>query len=141
MEQKQDKPQFVVCIKNEGYIASLELRKIYQVLPDAIADAHRLIRVIDESGEDYLYPEDDFAPITVPRTWIEALAVFGRHTKESEVVAVERMPWAYLGPSIVLPGLFTRTRRCRRSIRRRTRLAVLRTRPDHQCKIEIKRAR
>jgi hypothetical protein len=75
MEQKQDKPQFVVCIKNEGYSASLELRKIYRVLPDATAGAHRLIRVIDESGEDYLYPQDYFAPITLPETLVEALAL------------------------------------------------------------------
>jgi hypothetical protein len=75
MEQKQDKPQFVVCIKNEGYNASLELRKIYRVVPDASAAAHRLIRVIDESDEDYLYPQDYFAPITLPETLVEALAL------------------------------------------------------------------
>lgn len=75
MEHKQDKPQFVVCIKNEGYSASLELRKIYQVVPDATAADHRLTRVIDEFGEDYLYPEDYFAPITLPETLVEALAL------------------------------------------------------------------
>jgi hypothetical protein len=51
---------FVVCVKNEGYPASLELRKIYQVLPDARAVEHQMIRVIDESGEDYLYPANYF---------------------------------------------------------------------------------
>ena len=56
-------PQFVVCIRNEDYPASLELRKIYQVIPDAGASRHHYIRIIDESGEDYLYPEDHFAPI------------------------------------------------------------------------------
>jgi len=75
MTQKQVKLQFVVCIKNEGYGASLELRKIYRVLPDTDAATHRLIRVIDESGEDYLYPEDYFAPITLPDTLVEALAL------------------------------------------------------------------
>jgi hypothetical protein len=75
MEQKQDKTQFVVCIKNEGYSASLELRKIYRVVPDDAAAAHRLIRVIDESDEDYLYPQDYFAPITLPETLVEALAL------------------------------------------------------------------
>ena len=55
--------QFVVCVNNEDYPASLERRKIYQVIPDARAAEHRLIRVIDESGEDYLYPADYFVTI------------------------------------------------------------------------------
>ena len=54
------KKRFVVCVRNTGYPASLELRKIYQALPDADAEAHSLVRVIDESGEDYLYPEKFF---------------------------------------------------------------------------------
>lgn len=54
---------FVVCIKNTDYAASLEVRKIYQVLPDLKANLHQMIRVIDESGEDYLYPHDYFMPI------------------------------------------------------------------------------
>ena len=58
--------RFVICIKNEGYLASLELRKIYQVLPDEKAAKHRLIRLIDESGEDYLFPADFFVPIELP---------------------------------------------------------------------------
>lgn len=57
---------FAVCIKNTGYPASLELHKIYQVIPDdAAADGD--IRIIDESGEDYLYPADWFAEIEVPK--------------------------------------------------------------------------
>ena len=59
--------QFVLCVKNEGYPASLELRKMYQVIPDNYADKHRLIRVIDESGEDYLYPADCFVHIELPQ--------------------------------------------------------------------------
>ena len=55
--------RFVVCLKNRGYEASLERRKIYRVLPDPDAAKHRQIRVIDESGDDYLYPENFFAPI------------------------------------------------------------------------------
>ncbi|MCH8243990.1 MAG: hypothetical protein IH897_15470 [Planctomycetes bacterium] len=72
---KQIEPQFVVCLKNDGYSASLEPRKIYRVVPDSDAATHQLIRVIDESGEDYLYPEEYFAPITLPKTLIESLAV------------------------------------------------------------------
>lgn len=57
--------EFVVCIKNTDYTASLEVRKIYQVLPDSPANNHQMIRVIDESGEDYLYPNSYFIPITL----------------------------------------------------------------------------
>lgn len=59
-------PKFVVCINNNDYLASLELHKIYQVLPDADAAADGDLRVIDESGEDYLYSADRFVPIVVP---------------------------------------------------------------------------
>ena len=72
---KQIEPQFVVCLKNDGYSASLEPRKIYRVVLDSDAATHQLIRVIDESGEDYLYPEEYFAPITLPKTLIESLSV------------------------------------------------------------------
>jgi hypothetical protein len=60
-------PKFVVCIKNKNYPASLELRKIYQVVDDKQAVEHHHLRVIDESGEDYLYPADYFVPIEVPK--------------------------------------------------------------------------
>jgi hypothetical protein len=67
MKQYNSKPQFAVCIKNEGYSASLEARKIYQVVPDVQATEHQYIRVIDESGEDYLYPMDYFVLIELPQ--------------------------------------------------------------------------
>ena len=60
--------QLVLCVRNKGYEASLERRKIYQVLPDRDAAAHGQLRVIDESGEDYLYPQGFFVPITLPKT-------------------------------------------------------------------------
>ena len=59
--------QLVLCLRNKGYEVSLERRKIYQVLPDRAAAAHHQLRVIDESGEDYLYPESYFAPIALPQ--------------------------------------------------------------------------
>jgi hypothetical protein len=59
--------QFVVCLRNKGYDVSLERRKIYQVLPDPRAAKHGLIRVVDESGDDYLYPQAFFAPIELPQ--------------------------------------------------------------------------
>ena len=64
---KPSAKQFVVCLKNKGYEVSLERRKIYQVLPDPEAAKHRQIRVIDESGEHYLYPQVFFAPIELPQ--------------------------------------------------------------------------
>ena len=50
---------------NEGYPASLDRRKIYVALPDAAAEKHGLIRVVDESGEDYLYPKAFFRPLAL----------------------------------------------------------------------------
>jgi len=55
-----------VCLKNDGYEASLERRKIYVVLPDDASAKHGLLRVIDESGDDYLYPRGIFALIELP---------------------------------------------------------------------------
>jgi len=66
--------QFVVCIRNEEYPAALEKLKIYRVVPDAYAQEHRLLRVVDESGEDYLYPADYFVPIQVPSPIKQAFA-------------------------------------------------------------------
>jgi hypothetical protein len=75
MGRSEPKVRFVVCIKNDGYPASLEVRKIYRVLPDDRAGLHQLVRVIDESGEDYLYPEDYFTPIEIPRAAMKAFAI------------------------------------------------------------------
>ena len=55
---------FVLCIKNEG-CDDLEVRKIYEVLPDEDAGQDHYLRIIDESGEDYLYPENFFSPVEI----------------------------------------------------------------------------
>ena len=60
-------PSFVVCIENAGYQASLELHKIYRLIPDADAARDGDVRIIDESGEDYLYPAEWFAAVELPR--------------------------------------------------------------------------
>ena len=60
------KAQFVVCVDNSEYPASLELHKIYRTVPDGDAEADGDIRIVDESGEDYLYSQDRFVPIRVP---------------------------------------------------------------------------
>jgi hypothetical protein len=65
--------EFAVCIRNKGYEASLERRKIYEVLPDADAEKHKQLRIVDESGEDYLYPSAYFARIDLPQTLRRAL--------------------------------------------------------------------
>jgi hypothetical protein len=76
VNRQTTKPRYVVCIDNTGYPAALERRKIYQVLPDPQAATHHLTRVIDESGEDYLYPASYFAPVTLSRTIVrKAFAV------------------------------------------------------------------
>jgi hypothetical protein len=63
---KTQTKRFVVCLNNDGYAASLEKRKIYVALRDAAAEKHALIRIIDESGEDYLYPKAFFRSIALP---------------------------------------------------------------------------
>lgn len=65
MEQKKMKRRFVICIRNDGN-EDLETGKVYQVLADETAARDGFVRVIDESGEDYLYPADYFVPIVLP---------------------------------------------------------------------------
>jgi hypothetical protein len=60
------KRKFLLCVDNEGYQASLEVRKLYENLPDKEAERHNQLRIVDESGEDYLYPAEFFAPIRLP---------------------------------------------------------------------------
>jgi len=65
--------RFAVCIKNEGAEESLELRKIYEILNDPAAEQHNYVRVVDEEGEDYLYPKAWFLPLDLTDTVEEAL--------------------------------------------------------------------
>ena len=71
--------RFAVCIRNEGHEESLELRKIYEVLEDAAAEAHQMIRVIDEENEDYLYPAAWFVPIDLPTNVEQAILHLVEH--------------------------------------------------------------
>lgn len=59
--------QLVICVRNDEYPASLEVRKVYEVLPDTTAAMHHLIRIVDESGEDYLYPDHYFMLVDLPQ--------------------------------------------------------------------------
>ena len=60
--------RFVICIHNGEYAGTLDVRKVYEVLDDLIAAKRNYIRVIDESGEDYLYPSSWFVPVAVPES-------------------------------------------------------------------------
>jgi hypothetical protein len=66
-------PHFVVCIRNEG-CEDLQLRKLYEMLPDETAAAGGLLRVIDDSGEDYLYPAENFIAVRLPASVERTLA-------------------------------------------------------------------
>jgi hypothetical protein len=57
---------YLLCIENRGYSVSLDLRKVYRQVPDPTAEVRGLVRVEDESGEDYLYPVGFFVPLEVP---------------------------------------------------------------------------
>ncbi|MGH2626639.1 MAG: hypothetical protein ACRDHY_08330 [Anaerolineales bacterium] len=65
---------YVLCVHHGGYEASLEPRKVYRALPDPAAEEHGLLRVIDESGEDYLFPASLFVRIAVPEEAERAFA-------------------------------------------------------------------
>ena len=71
-ELKKSPNRFAVCVNNAEYPASLELHKIYRILPDADAASDGDVRVVDESGEDYLYPVAYFVPIELPKS-VEAV--------------------------------------------------------------------
>lgn len=74
MAKKRQLPTYAMCMDNDGYPASLERRKVYRTLTDKQAAARDFVRVIDESGEDYLYPARSFVVIEVPQA---AACVFG----------------------------------------------------------------
>ncbi|MFO0568944.1 MAG: hypothetical protein U0263_25020 [Polyangiaceae bacterium] len=73
----RQRTKHVVCVENEGYAASLERRKIYTAIADQDAERIGLVRVVDESGEDYLYPEGFFADIKVTPKLAKALSSSG----------------------------------------------------------------
>jgi len=71
--KENSKQKFVVCIDNTGYPASLELYKIYRNVPDKQVESGGDIRIIDESGEDYIYPKSFFIPIEIPKKVKQAI--------------------------------------------------------------------
>lgn len=69
----EQETRFAVCINNEGYKASLEVGKLYRVIPDEKAASHGYMRIVDESGEDYGYTASRFFPLEIPRSLAQAL--------------------------------------------------------------------
>ena len=74
MKRSSAKPKYVVCVDNDDYPVSLVVRRIYQVVPDAAANRRGLLRVIDETGEDYLYSKKLFATVEISSTLSRKLA-------------------------------------------------------------------
>lgn len=74
MKNKPLTQKFAVCVNNTNYPASLELWKIYPLIADADATKHGQVRVVDESGEDYLYPKTHFVPMRLPKLVAEQWA-------------------------------------------------------------------
>jgi hypothetical protein len=72
---KRTQPRFVVYVKNKGYAASVELRKLYEAISDESAARLHQIRVVDESGEDYLHPENYFAAVQLPHSAASAVKI------------------------------------------------------------------
>ncbi len=73
-KQRAGRSSFAICVDNREYPASLERGKVYKALTDSFASQHGLVRVIDESGEDYLFSQKLFRPITLPRPIVRALS-------------------------------------------------------------------
>ena len=69
-----EKDQYFLCVSNDGYSASLHVRTVYRGLRDPEAESHGMKRVVDESGEDYLFPANLFVPIDVPESAAKVFA-------------------------------------------------------------------
>jgi hypothetical protein len=89
MKRRKAQPKFVLCIRNDG-CDDLEPRKVYQVLEVASAVREEYFRVVDESGEDYLYPAEYFVPIELPSVTAKALAASPNKAKVSQRSALAR---------------------------------------------------
>src|SRR5262249_52026024 len=92
MTKKIEPKKFAVCINNEGYGASLETGKLYQVVPDLDAQKHGLIRVIDESGEDYGYSVKRFFALAVPTTLEKLLRVKRAEKRNGRTATAQKGP-------------------------------------------------
>lgn len=74
MKRRRPNIHYLLCVKNDGYPAALLVRRLYEQLPDEEAEALGLVRIVDESDEDYLYPRAFFASLDIPRPIARAIA-------------------------------------------------------------------
>ena len=73
MRKPRSEKTYALCVRNDGYPASLLVRRLYERVPDRNAAGRGLLRIVDESGEDYLYPEKFFVPIVLPKQVARAM--------------------------------------------------------------------
>ena len=73
MKMRESDVSFAVCVNNADYPASLELHKVYRILPDEDDEVEGDLRIVDESGEDYLYPAEYFVPVALPQAVEESV--------------------------------------------------------------------
>jgi len=86
MKRHSKELQYAICINDGGYVDDLKVRTVYRVLPDASAARSRYVRIVDETGEDYLYPAAYFVLIDVPRQAKQAFALTNVSSKpKSEI--------------------------------------------------------
>jgi hypothetical protein len=74
MPHTEPSDHYLLCVSNDGHPASLEVRKVYRALPDPVAASRGFVRIIDESGEDYLHPSGCFVAIELPQAAAQAFA-------------------------------------------------------------------
>jgi hypothetical protein len=74
MRRRRSEIQYVLCVRNDGYPASLLVRRLYERIPDHEAERIGLIRIVDESDEDYLYPAKFFMTLDIPKPVVRAIA-------------------------------------------------------------------
>lgn len=86
---KKVSKQYLLCGKNDGYPASLEVHKVYQALPDAEAAKHRMVRVIDESGEDYLFSASFFVAVELP---VAVKRAFAKRSSRRATASGQQLP-------------------------------------------------
>ena len=83
MKRQNPKKEYVVCTDNSGYEVSLERGKIYEVLPDVEGKHHGYLRIVDESGEDYIFDSDRFSSIKIPQSLQKALGTAPKEESKS----------------------------------------------------------
>jgi hypothetical protein len=74
MKRRSAAPRFLLCVTNDAYRASLLVRRLYEQLPDPEAEGHGMVRIVDESGDDYLYPRKLFVDLHLPKPVVRAIA-------------------------------------------------------------------